>query len=59
MNQIQANTTGDMPEGGSELDSCINDVADAVSSGDKAGIVSALHALVDTLKSEDASQDAE
>lgn len=48
----------DAPEGQSELDSCISDVADAVASGDKAGIVSALHALVETLKSEDVEQDS-
>lgn len=40
-----------------ELSSCIDDVAEAVSSGDKGAIVSALHALVDCLKEEDVQQD--
>jgi hypothetical protein len=41
----------------SELSSCASDLAEAISSGDKSGIVSAIMALVECIQSEDKEQD--
>ena len=47
----------DKPEGDSEMDHCVDEVADAVVSGDKDAIVSALKDLIDCLKQDDMEQD--
>lgn len=41
----------------SELDHCISETADAIASGDKAGIESALRDLIDCIKTEDEQED--
>ncbi len=43
----------------SELEHCVSDVADAVESGDKEAIKSALMDLVDCIKQDDSDQDSE
>jgi len=48
----------DMPEGDdSEMEHCLTGVADAVASGDKEAIKSALRDLVDCIKHDDMEQD--
>lgn len=49
---------GEAPEQeGSEMDSCIDDVAEAMMSGDKDSLKSALHALVECIQHEDEEED--
>jgi hypothetical protein len=48
--------TAEQPEE-DEMTSCASDLAQAIKSGDESGIVSAIMALVDCIKSDDKEQD--